>query len=257
LDYSLQCDSKNVNLKLDNNNYIMYCLNHLYNYNNVINLLTKISPSQLKYSRKILIGEKYFNMSDVHFEIDFELLGVNEYNIFFEFYSHIKDNFSYNKKIIYIVCLHFNLIKKELLEVFNTFFDTKNIKFIFCTNQYSFITDDIKENSILCKIPNKKPSVYNKTYKKACNDIITYIKTNKINLFKLRELIYTLLIKNYNLHDAFQFIIFELISMSYINDSNINNVMKYYTKMIKQFNNNYRAIYHIEGFMLYLINLKK
>lgn len=257
-DYDLSSDENHLDIELEHNNYIMYCLDHILNYKHVINLLKKVSPSELKYSRKFLLNDKYFNMSDVHFEIDFELLGVNEYSIFFDFFNHIQENVSYNKSIIYIVCLHFNVVKKELQEVFYNFFDKHKIFFILCTNKYSFLCDHIKDNSILCKIQSQTHSTYNEKYTSCCNNIVLYIlKKHKLNLFKLRELIYELLIKNYNIHDSLQFIVFELINMGYIDDSNVNSVLKEYTHIIEKYNNNYRAIYHIERFILYLINLKK
>ena len=53
-----------------------------------------ISNTLLKYSRKTNIiynnEEYFFNISDVHIEIDFELLGVNEYNIFLSYLIMLK-----------------------------------------------------------------------------------------------------------------------------------------------------------------------
>jgi hypothetical protein len=255
--YNVDNINHRINNKLECKNYIMYCHNHLYNYRNVISLLTQISPSKLKYSRKFMLDDKYFNMSDVHIEIDFEILGVNEYNIFFDVFSHIQENVLHNKNIIYIVCLHFNNVKKELQDVFYNFFDKNKISFILCTNKYSFLCDHIKDNSILCKIPVKESSEYNKKYTSCCNNIILYItKKQKLNLFKLRETIYELLIKNYNIHDSLEFIIFQLVELGYINDNTINTVFKQYKNIIEKYNNNYRAIYHIERFIVFLINLK-
>ena len=52
--------------------------------------------SKLKYSRNININlqkeDIFFHMSDIHFEIDFELLGPKQYNIWLEFFSLFKDS---------------------------------------------------------------------------------------------------------------------------------------------------------------------
>ena len=46
-----------------------------------LNIIREHSPSKLKYKRKIELEVNsenyYFNISDIHFEIDFELLGTN------------------------------------------------------------------------------------------------------------------------------------------------------------------------------------
>jgi hypothetical protein len=58
-----------------------------------LNIIRQHSPTKLKYKRKIELevnGDNYyFNISDVHFEIDFDLLGTNETAIWSEFINHI------------------------------------------------------------------------------------------------------------------------------------------------------------------------
>ena len=243
--------------------YIYYSNNNYKNYCNCINDLKEVSPSQLKYSRKINImyndKEYFFNLSDIHIEIDFELLGVNEINIFFELFNHIKENMILNKEIIYIVCLHFNNIKKELLDIFYNFMNDSNIKFIFLTNNLSFINDKIIKQSCIRKCKNLQESKYNKTYEKSIcdlsNKIISYSTDKEINLFQLREKLYYLLIMNFNIYDAFFYLIKLLIEKQYINNKNIGVILKKYIHIIEKYNNNYRTIYHLEHFIIYLINI--
>ena len=58
-------------------------------YTQALHVIEQFSNSKLNYSRKIELeinNEKYyFNISDVHFEIDFELLGTNETTIWAEY----------------------------------------------------------------------------------------------------------------------------------------------------------------------------
>ena len=62
-------------------------------YKKAMELILPYSRSGLKYKRKIEItlnGEiYYYNISDVHFEIDFELLGTNEHGLWYEFMNQV------------------------------------------------------------------------------------------------------------------------------------------------------------------------
>ena len=84
-------NKKIENLKLefsknDNNHYLFYNSDILNNYIYALYSILQYSPSNLKYSRKIELtlnnNDYFFNISDIHVEIDFNLLGVNECNIF-------------------------------------------------------------------------------------------------------------------------------------------------------------------------------
>lgn len=242
------------------NNYIFYNQNNNISYINCLKSLKNISPSSLKYSRKTEIKYNndniYFNISDVHIEVDFEILGVNEYNIFMELFNHIKDNM--NIKHIFIVCLNFNNIKKELIDVFYSFYEFSNISFILITNNLSFIHQNILKNSFI--VNNNVSDIYqdyNKTYKKKVDEIVNIIIKQKINFYTNREAIYELLIYNYNIYDCFSYLFQQLLFFKYLNETNINFVFKEYIHFIEKYNNNYRTIYHLESFIYMLINLKK
>ena len=86
--------------------------------------------------------------------------------------------------------------------------------------------------------------------------VTNIITQGNVSLFQLREQLYTFLTLNYKVHDCFANIIFNLIEISYINEENINNVLKMYNEFTEKYNNNYRPIYHLESFILFLINLK-
>lgn len=244
----------------DNQNIIIYSNNNYTNYCYSLNFIKKQSISQLKYTRKITLHIKnndyIFNISDIHLEVDFELLGVDEYNIFFELFNHIKENILLNNKIKYILCLNFNNINKELLEVFYTFLNETHIKFILLTNCISFISKTLLDNTKIYKIKNISESEYNKTYKSKIENLSNIIvKTNKVSLFDIRQYIYELLIYNYNIHDCMQYLFELLIKNNYINDENIMFIFKNYRKIIEKYNNNYRSIFHLERFIIFLINL--
>lgn len=245
---------------IDTNNIICYHDNILESYANVLSQLKIISPSGLKYARKTMIvynnEECFFHNSDVHIEIDFELLGVIEYGLFFEIFRHLVDNMVVNKKFFYIVCLHFHIIQQDLLDVFYNFLNYNNINFIFVTNQISFLPNSLLKSSKLKRFKSLNKSDYNKTYKDRSNEIIELILSKKEGSFSLwRDKIYDLLIWNDCIHDALSYIIQELILNEYIQENSLSLVFEKYYEIIKMYNNNYRSIYHLEHFIHFLRNI--
>ena len=87
-------------------NIIVYGNNVINNYVFTLMNLKPLSKSELKYSRRVAITYKaediLFNISDIHFEVDFEILGVNQYNIFLTL-------FNISKKTLYPIKRYFIL----------------------------------------------------------------------------------------------------------------------------------------------------
>ena len=249
----------NIFEKYSEKNIIVYGKNCLNNYVFSLINLKHLSKSELKYSRRIAINYKsediFFNISDIHFEIDLDLLGVNQYNIFLTVFQHIKENMIFGKKCFYVMCLNFQEIKSELMNIFYTFMNEHNIYFIILTNEISFICENVFQNSVIKKIKGK-PSHKNNSQEEQINIITKIITQDNISLFNLREQLYIFLTFNYKIQECFPYIIFNLIEKQYLNEENINDVLKNYNQFIEKYNNNYRPIYHLEMFILFLINLK-
>lgn len=253
----------------EHNQYIFHHHNSFENYINILDLLRQKSPSNLKYSRKIDISVQNnnysFNTSDVHVEIDFELLGVNETNVILELMQHIKENMSYSH--FYILCLHFEKVKSELCRLFKSFIHIKNVSFILSTRtisqmEESFIDDYNIKVYGKSKSNGKKhmidDSITNSNLMTSCvKSIFDYIINKTNNLFQLRELIYKWFILNINIHEALCHLFENLIKKGYIHENNINSIMKDYVHIMERFNNNYRSIFHIEYFIISLININK
>lgn len=243
--------------------YILYHPCPMESYCYALSNLKQISPSFLKYHRKTIIPYNqeslYFQTSDIHIEIDFELLGVNEYSIFFEFFRHVKENMIGNITYpFYIVCLHFELIKRELLDIFYTFLDESKINFLLCSTQTSFLNSNILKKCMIKKNKNPiKDTSFQTRYKDKMNEIAHGIVEQNLTFFQWREKLYELLVLNYNIHDCFVYLISILIEKHYINHQNIDSFFKKYFEIMVKYNNNYRTIYHLEHFILYLINLNK
>lgn len=252
--------------------FIFYGPNGIGKYSQVLYLLYNLSPTQLIYDKKLIVKFKTKNIilriSDIHCEIDLELLGCNAKTVWETIYSHIIDVASIHK-IRFIVCKHFECIHPELLEVF--YFYMRNVcslhlSFIIITNSISFIPKNIlnvSENIIL-----KRPKLYR--YKKIatiddvneiynmqhvmgktrifknnhhvfCEPIIEFIKRPTC-LQSLREMIYAIFIYHINVHDSILYII-EKLNLSREKE---NTIIKYVYNFYIKYYNNYRSIFHLE-----------
>jgi hypothetical protein len=223
----------------------------------------------MKYSRKIDIvvqNNNYsFNTSDVHVEIDFELLGVNETNVILELMHHIKENMSYSH--FYILCIHFEKVKSELCKLFKSFIHIGNVSFILSTRNISQLDESFTRDYNIKIYGNTKYNEHgdiisdtstNPMILNSCvQNILDYIINQKNNLFQLRELIYKIFILNINIHEAMCKLFEDLIDCGYLHDKNIDKIMMTYLHAIEKYNNNYRSIFHIEYFIISLININK
>jgi hypothetical protein len=139
-------------------------------YSQVLNLLRKYSPSELKYDKKITANtekQQYtYRISDIHFEIDMSLLGCNSKILWHEIFFQIVDIISVKpKKIGIILCKNFHLIHAELLEIFYSYIQQYNhkqsnikIKFFLMMEHISFLPTPIINACHLLRIgtPNKE-----------------------------------------------------------------------------------------------------
>ena len=78
-----------------------------------------------------------------------------------------------------------------------------------------------------------------------------------MSLFVWREKLYELLILNDNIYACFSYLIELLIQSDYITETTIDDVLFKYYEIMYKYNNNYRSIYHLEHFIIFLRNLKK
>ena len=231
---------------------ILYGPENSSKYKRAYDLLLPYSKSGLKYKRKIEItlnGEiYYYNISDIHLEIDFELLGTNENGLWIEFYGIATSIVQTQPHLEFsvILCRNFHYIDQDLLSIFYTFMRNPKIKFIFCTRYVSFLPKSLKE---ICKIiPLKKVGneVYGNQYKPHCDKIVEFIKQGE-DLFTLREHIYQLFTYNYDIHLCLQYIYFEMIKTKRLR-------LSIYTliPILEKYNTKYRSIYHLENFCMTL-----
>ena len=161
--------------KLPNNiinipNLLIHGASGIGKYTQVLKILKKYSPSDLKYEKKITINtdkQQYmYHISDIHYEVDMSLLGCNAKTLWHEIFFQIIDIVSVKtNKVGVILCKNFHMINSELLEVFYSYiqqYNTQNsnitIKFIILSEHISFLPYKIYNScyKIGIKRPNKK-----------------------------------------------------------------------------------------------------
>ena len=80
--------------KLDN--LIIYGAPGIGKYTYTLSIIKNLSPSQLKYEKKIVVSYNktlyYFKISDIHYEVDMSLLGCNSKLLWHEIYNQIVDS---------------------------------------------------------------------------------------------------------------------------------------------------------------------
>ena len=138
-------------------------------YSQVLYLLKRYSPSELKYDKKIVVTtekQQYiYRISDIHYEIDMSLLGCNSKILWHEIFFQIVDIISIKpEKTGILLCKNFHSIHAELLEIFYSYIQQYNhsqthihIKFILITEHISFLPQTILNSSHVIRV--KRPSI--------------------------------------------------------------------------------------------------
>ena len=144
-------------------NMIVYGASGSGKYTQVLAILKRMSPTELKYEKKMTVqSEKQtyiFRMSDIHYEIDMSFLGCNSKTLWHDVFFQIVDIISVKPdKIGIIVCKQFHMIHSELLEIFYSYMQrlpSVNVKFVLITEHISFLPNNILNACAV--IPIKKP----------------------------------------------------------------------------------------------------
>ena len=286
--YNLQKNTTKILDKVPNfENLIIYGPPGVGKYTQALNYIKKMSPSNLKFERKMNFvfnnkKEHYFKLSDIHFEIDFSILGCNAKVLFNDLYYQILDIFSTKpNKTGIILCKNFHDIHEELLENFYSYMQNIkhkniNLSYILITEQVSFIPKNIIDKCVYISVDRPTKTRYNKCSKKKLEIELKDIKNiknllsgvspnnnfksiykditdllinyEKINFIEFRELLYTILIYNINLDDCIFYVLKDLIENDYLKDENIDRIFLKLSSFLTYYNNNYRPIYHLESF---------
>ena len=308
-DYIIANKKKNLHVELENtfsNNFkdVEFKSNLIYygppgtgKYTQALNYIYPYSESKLKYERKLTLNfqnkrEFIIKISDIHFEIDMELLGCNAKLLWNDIYNNILDILSARQNHTGIIlCKNFHKIHSELLDIFYSYLQTlthKNIHlhYVFTTESISFIPDDIINR---CKImPVKRPTknAYKKILNKPIDKTITLanitnikdihtqnkqlLEPNKkivnqiiqrmenfenIDFLEFRDNLYNIFIYHLDITKCIFHILKHFIDKKKFVESNISDIFCEFYRFLKYYNNNYRPIYHLERFIFYLCKI--
>ncbi len=234
----------------------------------------------------------FFKISDIHYEIDMSLLGCNSKLLWHEIYQQIIDIISAKvDKSGIIVCKYFHEIHSELLENFYSYMQLNSaipvqLKFILITEEISFIPDNIlncceiirvarptKTSYVKCiktKLPTKLETenitniknlhLYNEDlmlqYRIICNKILNnLLNVNDLQYLKFRDILYDIFIYNLDITDCIWYILSTLVKQKKIKREQMSDILIKTYSFFQYYNNNYRPIYHVENYLLYLAKL--
>ena len=308
-EYTSVCDTKDLHPKISKkfsiisdqfdfqDNIILYGPPGVGKYTQALKFIKQYSPSNLKYERKMNVNlqkkKQYtFKISDIHFEIDMELLGCNARVLWNELYKAILDILSARHSHTGIImCKNFHKTHNELLDIFYSYMQSlqhKNIKisFIILTEAVSFLPNSIQNRCNI--IPVKRPSksqykkcigstLFNKVdisqisniksiknkndelktpNKIIINRLITEIENyNTMTYLSFRDKIYDIFIYHLDLYECIWVVFSHFIKEKQITGEKLEKIQLFLSKFLKLYNNNYRPIYHLERLMLYLCSI--
>ena len=154
-----------------------------------------------------------------------------------------------SKKNIHSLCNKNN--KLYFKKMNNT---SKDTTLITCSNA-DIIYNKINNPNIFTHLDISNNMKYIEQHSAICNTYINLITNNNYNITNIRTLLYDILINHLNSHECFFYIIQSLIINKLINTNKISDLIFNSIFFLKNYNNNYRPIFHLESFTLYLIEL--
>ena len=86
------------------------------------------------------------------------------------------------------------------------------------------------------------------------NIILELLNSSKLKFTEFRDLIYDILVYNLEITDCLWYILSYLIENKYLEEVNMKECMEKIHIFLKQYNNNYRPIYHLESIFYYFIS---
>lgn len=293
-------------------NMIFYGPNGVGKYSQVLHAIRKYNPQNQKKMSVLFNKQTYiYNLSNIHYEIDFALLGCNSKLLWHEIFIQIIDIITIRnkEKIGIIVCKNFHTINNELLEIFYSYMQQYNsnissihISYIIITEHVSFLPlnilntckminisrptkeqyikllelecsiqlstekininleniEDLPHLKELFSVINNEETITNistkKTFYLICDNIIKHIiNYDKLSFTNFRDVIYDIFIYNLNVADCIWYIVSYFIKKYNIPTEIITNIILKSYSFLEYFNNNYRPIYHLESFFIYII----
>ena len=248
-------------------------------YTQMLNIINQYSPSHLKCERKLQINSEtpyYIKISDIHYEVDMDMLGCNSKPLWNDIYTHIHEiiQSKYTNKHGIIVCKNFHTINHELLDIFYSYMQS-SIKYIFLTESVSFLPVTVLSKCKILSMARPSVSTYHsclnvpippniKNIKNILNNqeeintsktislkLKHAITTMEFTMSDLREDLYNILIFNLDIEK----ICFYLLTNVECNHEDKKKIIVETILFLQLFNNNYRPIYHLEKYIYSFIEI--
>ena len=275
-------------------NVIFYGPSGVGKYTQMLDSIRKYSPSDLKYEKKISIVYNkqpfFFKLSDIHYEVDISLLGCNSKLLWHEIYMQIVDIISAKMiKTGIIVCKNFGEVNSELLDNFYSYMEDDiavvDIKYMFLTESVSFIPDNILNCCEIIHIPRPTKCALSKCivgkqlplkmeqitniknihcgmiemmqpHRIICDKIMAdMISIDGLKFLQFRDTLYDIFIYNLDIGECIWYILTTLTNKGHLTPTQLSSALIRTYSFFKLYNNNYRPIYHLEGFLFYLTKL--
>lgn len=232
----------------------------------------EIDMAQLGYNSKQIWHELYLLIVDIvatkqnkqgiivcknFHDIDKELLDV--------FYSYIQQNFNWGVQLKFILLTETcGFINEEIMNCCGIIRVPRPSKanykrVVQYNNRLSILNQTVPSNvSTIQNIQFMNDSIF-----KMCNhlsdkliDTITNQNNKKMQFMKFRDCIYDLMIYNMNIYNCVDYILHQLIHVKpFISYKNIECIIHQTLLFFKQYNNNYRPIFHLENYLLFLMEI--
>lgn len=304
-DYLASCDREPLHPKLGKvydafpdeisglRNLIFYGPKGVGKYTQALRALRKYSPSGMKYEKKVTDtsgkSPQIIKISDAHFEVDMSLLGCNSKGAWNDIYAHIVDVISASTtKSGVVMCKYFHEIHSELLDCFYSYMQTSpgsalNIRFVFLTEQLSFIPDNIVRRCRIIRVPRPSRAQYARClstkiprdvkvqdltnmknitasvrelmqpYAVICDELLECIlDLERFKFVDIRDQLYDIFIYNLDVGECVWYMLERI--MPAVPTEDFGEVVDRTFRFLQLYNNNYRPIYHLENFVIYLVN---
>lgn len=112
----------------------------------------------------------------------------------------------------------------------------------------------VKQNKQSENYPSDEYRFNTHPHKKLCIELLNYIKNpNEVSFLSMRDILYDILIYNYDLGECIWYILNNLIETKYLNINNLSDILIHTYTSLQYYNNNYRPIYHLENYIYNLI----
>jgi len=239
----------------------------------------EINMENLTCNAKTLFNDIYINIIDaiqVHDKREGIILCKNFHNIDNEllevFYSYMQKKIIENFTVKFIIITEsISFINKNILNIskilyfpklsvsnYNKFLNNSNKKFL---NNYdkNFLYNNLSSINLLkyLELNKNNKGIIDINYT-LCNSIVQYILDyENIKIVELRNKLYDLLTYNLNIYACINFILNKLVNIKELNNTFIDDIFIKTCIFFKYYNNNYRPIYHLESYILYLISTIK